>query len=358
MANPVLAAGQRLVSLAFEKLPPSVLRLLSGGGETTRDGLVLEPDVQLLLRLLSLAGNRELAASDPASARAEMRRVTELSPAPAGGETVLPVAIPGPAGSIPARLYRPALPAPRALVVWYHGGGWVVGDLDTHDGACRFLCASTGASVLSVDYRLAPEHRFPAAVDDAFAAFRWAAANAASLGADPARVAVAGDSAGGNLAAVVSRLAVREGGPRPVAQMLVYPVTDVSTKHPSYRLFSEGFLLSEADMDWFKGHYLPSEDAARDPRVSPLLAEDLEGLPPAIVLTAGFDPLRDEGEAYARRLERAGVRVHLRRADGQIHGFFSLASMLPSARGAATWGTGRLAHELEVAARASGAPTA
>ncbi len=351
MANPVLAAGQRLVSLAFEKLPPSALRLLSGGGETRRDGLVLDPDVQLLLRLLSLAGNRQLAASDPASARAEMRRVTELSPLPTGSETVRPLGIPGPAGTIPARLYRPPASAPPALVVWYHGGGWVVGDLDTHDGACRFLCASTGAAVLSVDYRLAPENRFPAAVDDALAAFRWASANAAGLGADPARVAVAGDSAGGNLAAVVSRLAVRDGGPRPVAQMLVYPVTDVSTKHPSYRFFSEGFLLSEADMDWFKGHYLPSPDAARDPRVSPLLADDLEGLPPAIVLTAGFDPLRDEGEAYATRLERAGVRVHLRRAEGQIHGFFSLATMLPSARAAASWGTARLARELEQAQR-------
>jgi acetyl esterase len=350
MANPVLAAGQRLVSLAFENLPPSVLRLLSGGGETKRDGLVLDADVQLLLRLLSLAGNRPLGASNPAAARAEMRRVTELSPPPAGRETVRPVAIPGPAGEIPARLYRPPVSTPPPLVVWYHGGGWVVGDLDTHDGACRFLCGATGAAVLSVDYRLAPEHRFPAAVVDALAAFRWASANAASLGADPARVAVAGDSAGGNLAAVVSRLAVREGGPRPVAQMLVYPVTDVSTKHPSYRFFSEGFLLSEADMDWFKGHYLPSTEAARDPRVSPLLADDLEGLPPAVVLTAGFDPLRDEGEAYARRLERAGVRVHLRRAEGQIHGFFSLATMLPTARVAASWGTARLAEELGRAA--------
>jgi acetyl esterase len=224
--------------------------------------------------------------------------------------------------------------APRALVVYYHGGGWVVGDLDTHDATCRHLAHDTTAAVLALDYRLAPEHRFPAAVDDAVAAFAWAVREAPALGADPACVGVAGDSAGGNLAAVVAQVTTRAGGARPVAQLLIYPVTDLSTKHPSYRLFSAGFFLTEADMDWYRGSYLPDESAARDPRASPLLAADLSGLPPAIVLTAGFDVLRDEGEAYARRLRDAGVPVELRRNAGQIHGFANASSVSPTARAA------------------------
>jgi acetyl esterase len=212
------------------------------------------------------------------------------------------------------------------------GGGWVIGDLDTHDTACRHLAREAEAGVLSIAYRLAPELRFPAAVDDALAAFHWAAANAGGLGFDPARVAVAGDSAGGNLAAVVAQLAGRDGGPRPAAQFLAYPVTDLSTKHASYRLFAEGFLLTERDMDWFRAHYVPDAATALDPRASPLLAPDLHGLPPAVVLTCGFDVLRDEGEAYARRLEQAGVRVALRRNAGLIHGFCNAVSVSPLSR--------------------------
>jgi acetyl esterase len=207
-----------------------------------------------------------------------------------------------------------------------------MGSLDTHDTASRHLAREVDAGVLSIAYRLAPEHRFPAAVDDALAAFRWAAANAAELGFDPARVVVAGDSAGGTLAAVVAQLAARDGGSRPAAQFLAYPVTDLSTKHASYRLFAEGFLLTESDMDWFRAHYLPDDAAALDPRASPLLAPDLRGLPPAVVLTCGFDILRDEGEAYARRLEQAGVRVALRRSAGLVHGFCNAVSVSPVSR--------------------------
>ena len=242
---------------------------------------------------------------------------------------------------MPARLYDPAPDrGPRGLLVYLHGGGWVVGSIDTHDPVCRFLAHAADVGVLAIEYRRAPEHRFPAAVDDAFAAFRWAAGNAGALGCDPARVGVAGDSAGGNLAAVVAQLAARDGGARPALQLLSYPVTDVSRKHPSYRLFADGYFLTEREMDWYRGHYLPDEGAARDPRASPLLASDLHGLPPAVVLTAGFDVLRDEGEAYARRLAEAGVPVRLRRHAGLIHGFCNATGMSRSARAAMEEATG------------------
>ena len=210
----------------------------------------------------------------------------------------------------------------------------MIGDLDTHDSAVRFLAANAGVAVLSVDYRLAPEHPFPAAVDDAFAAFRWAVENAGELGADPARIAVGGDSAGGNLAAAVSLLARDGGGPAPAMQLLIYPATDAVGGQESRRLFAEGFLLTAADMDWFEEHYLPDAAAAQDPRVSMLRAEDLSGLAPAYVATAGFDPLRDEGEAYAERMREAGVPVALRRHPGLIHGFANLTAVSRTSRAA------------------------
>ncbi len=332
---------------ALAALPAPLQRLLAGGSPVRIDGLELAPEYQLVLRLVALAGHRGLHAMTTTQARAEVRRSARVfagSPPPVA--RVEERVVPGPAGPLAARLYVPLDDGKRRpLVVYYHGGGWVIGDLDTHDTACRHLAREADAGVLSIDYRLAPEHRFPAAVDDALAAFRWAAANAAALGFDPARVAVAGDSAGGNLAAVTAQLAGRDGGPRPAAQLLAYPVTDVSTKHPSYRLFADGFLLGERDMDWFRSHYLPDEATALDPRASPLLARDLGGLPPAVVLTCGFDVLRDEGEAYARRLEQAGVRVALRRSAGLIHGFCNAVSVSPASRKATIDGA-RLFREL------------
>ena len=323
-------------------LPAFVQRLLAGGRAVRVDGLELEPDIQLLLALQRLRGVRNLDAMTPAEARVEIARG-----AASFAGTLLPVerveslTLPGAAGPIAARLYMPDGDV-RGLLVYYHGGGWVVGDLDTHEAPCRFLAREAGVAVLSVDYRRAPEHRFPAAVDDALAAFTWSAAQTARLGVPPGRVAVGGDSAGGNLAAVVSLLATRGGGPKPRAQLLVYPVTDLSTKHPSYRLFAEGFFLSARDMDWYRSQYLPDNAASLDPRVSPLLAPDLSGLPPAIVLTAGFDVLRDEGEAYARRLAEAGVPVTHRRVPGQIHGFGNATGISASARTA----MGEAAREL------------
>jgi acetyl esterase len=240
--------------------------------------------------------------------------------------------IPGPAGAIPARVYVPAADGTPPVVVYYHGGGWVLGGIDSHDGTCRALANASGATVVSVDYRLAPEHPFPAAVDDAWAALEWVAANGTELGADPARLAVAGDSAGGNLAAVVALQARDAGAPALRGQLLVYPVTDATMSHPSIEENASGYFLTKADMEWFFGHYAP--ERPDDWRLSPLAAADLSGLAPALVLTAEYDPLRDEGEAYARRLDDAGVPVELIRKDGLIHGFFGMVADVDEARDA------------------------
>jgi acetyl esterase len=242
--------------------------------------------------------------------------------------------LPGPAGPIPVRVYRPG-GDPAPLLLYFHGGGWVLGSLNTHHGVCATLAQLSGCVVCSVDYRLAPEHRFPAAVEDAREALHWAYANAAGLGADPLRVGVGGDSAGGNLAAVVSQLAARDGGPEPVLQLLIYPATDFTRRRRSRELFGDGFLLTSPEMDWFEDNYLGPERAhAQDPRASPLLAEDLSNLAPALVVTAAFDPLRDEGEEYAEALRAAGTPVTLRRFPGFIHAFIAGAGVSRSARDA------------------------
>jgi acetyl esterase len=217
--------------------------------------------------------------------------------------------------------------------VFFHGGGFVCGDLDTHDAPCRVLCRHGGVHVLSVDYGLAPEHPFPAYVDDAVAAFGWAVEHAAELGADPARVAIGGDSAGGTLAAIASRLAARDGGPVPAAQVLVYPATDRTRTTPSLERFAEGFFLTARDIEWYFDQYTGGTGAGReDPLVSPLLAPDLGGLAPALVVTAGFDPLRDEGEAYAHALRAAGTPALLRRMPELVHGFVNFGGVSRASR--------------------------
>lgn len=241
--------------------------------------------------------------------------------------------IPGPAGEIPVRIYTPVAAGSDALpvLVYYHGGGWVIGDLETHDALCRTLANEAGCKVVAVDYRLAPEHVFPAAVDDCYAALKWVEANGASIGVDATRIAVAGDSAGGNLAAVVSQVAKVEKGPRIALQLLIYPVTDTDVDRGSYKENESGYFLERDGMIWFFDHYLKGADRD-DPRVAPLKAASLAGLPPAYVVTAGFDPLRDEGRAYAEALKAAGVPTEHVNYDGMIHGFFNLQGVLDVGR--------------------------
>ncbi|MGH8983699.1 MAG: alpha/beta hydrolase [Acidimicrobiia bacterium] len=240
--------------------------------------------------------------------------------------------IPGPGGELPVRVYRPGEDRPLPLLVWFHGGGWTIGSLDTHDNTCRSLANGVGCVVVSVDYRLAPEHKFPAAVEDALAAMQWVADHGADVGGDPARLAVGGDSAGGNLAAVVSLLARDAGTPDLAFQLLVYPVTDHEFESASMRENATGYFLELESMRWFYNQYLNDENDSADWRFSPVRAAALTGLPPAFVLTAEFDPLRDQGELYARRLEAAGVPVELRRYDGVFHGFFGMREFIEPAQ--------------------------
>jgi acetyl esterase len=320
-------------------LSPRTQRLLFGPPPSV-DGQTLASDIHALIKLAERAGDTSFTGGlSPAEARVHNRRGAAATTAhpPLPMARVEAVTVPGQGGPIPARFYVPGgLPdgEPMPLLVFFHGGGWVIGDLETHDGVCRFLAAAAGLAVLSLDYRLAPEHPFPAAVEDAWAGFAWASANAAQLGVDPARIGVGGDSAGGNMAAVVSLLAKAAAGPTPAMQLLIYPPTDSAGDLPSRYLFRDGFMLTKGDMDSFERHYLPPGTDAADPRVSILLAPDLSGLPPAYVAIAGFDPLRDEGEAYALRMREAGVQVALRRHPGLIHGFANMTAFSRSSRGA------------------------
>ncbi len=238
--------------------------------------------------------------------------------------------IPGPDGEIPIRVYTPAGEAPRPMIVYFHGGGWVIGELDTVDNPLRRIANRTGAVVVSVDYRLAPEHVYPAAFDDSYAATAWVAEHAAELGGDPERIAVSGDSAGGNLAAAVAIAARDRQGPRLAAQLLIYPVTDFDFTTESYEQNGEGYLLTKGSMQWFWAHYLGAQDLGKDPYACPARADDLAGLPPAFIATAEFDPLRDEGEAYAANLRIAGVDVTAKRYDGMLHGFAWTLGATPS----------------------------
>ncbi|WP_282100835.1 alpha/beta hydrolase [Mycobacterium sp. SM1] len=310
---------------ALPRIPERARRLLLGARSITIDGNTLDPTLQVMLSGLRMFGIDGLVRDeDPALARAALRELSAVLPGPQIHVAVNEVSLPGPAGAIRARHYCPPGTAPTPLLVFYHGGGWALGDLDTHDALCRLTCRDAGVQVLSIDYRLGPEHPAPAAVEDAYAAFRWASEHAAELGAD-SRVAVGGDSAGGNLAAVVAQRARDDAAPGPALQWLLYPRTDFTARTRSLCLFSDGFLLTKHDIDWFHAQYLAGSgiDPA-DPRVSPLRADTLAGLAPALIAIAGFDPLRDEGAQYATALRTAGTAVDLRVMGSMTHGFASL----------------------------------
>ena len=284
---------------------------------------IFHPQAAAVLRAMAAVGGPLIAESTPE----EFRAWYDSRPAAPGAEMhrVSDVVAGGPV----ARLYRPDDGPRSGLLVWFHGGGWVIGGLDSHDAMCRSLAARSGATVLSVDYRLAPEHPWPAAVEDALCAVRWAAENAGEIGVDPDRIAVGGDSAGGNLAAIVAQQ-------RPVPlrfQALVYPATDMTRSFPSHTENARGPVLDSSAMEWFIGHYIPDAARHRDELASPLHAPDalMTGLPPALVITAQYDPLRDEGEAYGARMAAHGCPATVMRVNGQFHGFFAMPHLLDDA---------------------------
>lgn len=319
---------QRLAKAALSTPAP-----LLGAPPTNDRGARLDPQTHRMLAILEAMGGRGFDELGPVRARREMVTQSRLASVPP-----LPVhriderRAETPEADLPVRIYTPRSRGPLPATVYFHGGGFVIGDLDSHDAICRHLAVRSGSVVVSIDYRLAPEHPFPCAADDAWAAFRWAVGQASSLGIDPSRVAVAGDSAGGNLAAVVAQLARNEGGPSPAFQLLIYPAVDLTRSFDSHRTFASGFFLTEPVMDWFLANYLSDPAHTRDPKGSPIMTRDLSGLPPAHVVTAGFDPLRDEGEAYADALRAAGVPTTSRCYDSLIHGFVSMGGIVDAAR--------------------------
>jgi acetyl esterase len=315
----------RALAKTLPRVPRRLVRVAAGRPKQNRRGTALDPHVQLLLRMSGPAGI-SFAKGEVQAARDNLRRSARLGGKPydrgvARRDLVV--------GGVAARAYTPPGAAgPLPLLVWLHGGGWVVGDLDTADATCGRAAVEMNAIIVSLDYRLAPEHPWPAGLEDALAAFRDVLARAGELGADPARIGIGGGSAGGNLSAIACRRLRDEGGPQPHLQLLVYPSTDLRRNTDSFDEFAEGFLLTRAGVDWCLEKVQPD---VMSPDASPALAEDLSGLPPAVVVTAGFDPLRDEGEAYARALEAAGVPVvHVDAAD-QIHGFLSMDLLSPRA---------------------------
>ncbi len=302
--------------------------------------VTLDPDAALVFKAFQEAGRPAYETLTPAEAREYYRQARFVTnPEPPLLKSVAPLAIHAAEGIIPARIYTPmTLRQSNGLapsLVFFHGGGWVIGDLDTHDVVCRKLADEGQLIVISVDYRRAPEYKFPAAVDDAIAATAWIADHARELGVDAGRLCVGGDSAGGNLAAVVAIAARESKSPSIAGQVLVYPATDFAMTHPSHREPETSILLTHTVIRWFRDHYLNVAADADDWRASPARLETLAGLPPAYVLTAGADPLRDEGEEYARRLDQAGVAVTYRTFPGQFHGFFTMGKLLDQANVAA-----------------------
>ncbi len=329
------------------RMPISWVNILAGAPVTV-DGRTLDGRTQWFLKLLARSGQLPVHRQSVVDARADIDAYLPLlsgRPAPVG--EIVDRTIEGPGGRLRVRLYRPGGTVARLLpaILYFHGGGWVMGSLEAYDLVCRYICARAGCAVVAVDYRLAPEHKFPAAIDDGVAAFRWLSTGAVGLGIDPARIVVAGDSAGGTIATVLARL-VRDDAHPPCLQWLFYPVTDLGLDSASYKSCGEGFMLGRADVEWARGHYLGSLDEVADPRVSPLRATDLAGVAPALIYTAGFDPLRDEGRASADKLTASGVKTIYREFDSLIHGFVGMRGALQAGARAMDEMVAGLRHEL------------
>ena len=314
------------------RMPPGLVAWLLGKRRRIVNGVALDPTVQLSLDLFKLTGRPTMDQLGPEAARLEFAKlvpIADLAPRP-----LLDVqnrTVPGPGGPIPIRIYRDK-PGIRPAVVFVHGGGFVVGNLDTHDPPLRELAHQSGCVVIAVDYRLAPEHPFPAALDDALAALAWVQKNARALQLQSDKIAMGGDSAGGNLTAAVCHELRRTGGQLPAAQVLIYPATDMHNLAPSRETYAQGYFLDRGLIDMFVRAYAPTPGQTADPRVSPLLSADFTGQPPALLMTAGFDPLQDEGLAYGRKLEAAGCKVEFLHFPQQIHGVFGMAGAVDDGR--------------------------
>jgi acetyl esterase len=306
------------------------LRFLDGH-RISRGGRTMDPKAQLVGEFVKSIRVPGYFPPLP-ELRQQLRTMVSLMDEPAPPlARIEDIAIPGPAGAMPARLYDASgeRNAARPAVLYFHGGGWVQGDLETHHGLCARLAQRSGALVIALDYRLAPEHPFPAAVDDCLAAYRWLRAHARELSVDPARIAVAGDSAGGNLAAVVSQQTALTGEPVPACQVLIYPAVDFALDTPSHQELAQAHVIPRDRIEWYAAQYIPAITDRLDPRAAPLRAADLSGQPPTLVISAGFDPLRDEGHAYAERLRSAKVDAIDHEYPGQIHAFVSLTKAIP-----------------------------
>jgi acetyl esterase/lipase len=323
------AAARRLIARTLLSLPAPLLRLMSGGGVVYKGGRTLDPRLQFLAA--QARGQPPIETLTPEEVRrGEVEAFTAVGGDLEPGVRCETLSAPGAAGDLPARLYRPEDQDPASpLMVWGHMGGGVIGTLETSHAFCSILARITRTPVLSVDYRLAPEHRFPAGLDDMLTAFRWARDHAAGYGATDA--AVGGDSMGGAFAAAICQALKAAGEPQPVLQLLIYPATDLASETPSMSVYADAFPLSRALMDWFMGHYLTPDADPADPRLSPLKAKDLSGLAPAVIATAGFDPLVDQGEAYAKALNAAGVTTRYRCYDSLCHAFTAFTGAVPAA---------------------------
>jgi acetyl esterase len=328
-----MAAGgtQRLIARTLLSLPAPILRLMSGGGVVYQGGRTLDPRIQFLAAQAKSAPPMQLLSPQEAR-QANDAGIALVAGEPEPGVRVEALTIEGPNGPIPARAYRPENQDPAdPLMVYAHMGGGVIGNLETCHTFCTILAQCARAPVLSVDYRLAPEHRFPAGLEDVLAAYRWARDNAERFGAAKGAVAIGGDSMGGGFAAAVCQALRKAKEPQPALQLLIYPWVDVACESASMTIYGESYPLTRALLDWFAAHYMGPADHPSDPRLSPLAAPDLSGLAPAIVVTAGFDPLVDQGEAYARKLKAAGVPVAYRCYDSLAHGFTAFTGAVPCA---------------------------